>query len=136
MEGKLWRMRDQPVLAALGAIFVVGLGSALWLGSGRLVEIDRQPPIEAPLVVDLNTAVWVELAQLPGIGETLARRIVEHRLTHGHFITHDGLRDVGGIGPAKLERLRPHLLPIGAAWQPSLAAGDVVGQSSRNTLSE
>ncbi|HWC76581.1 MAG TPA: helix-hairpin-helix domain-containing protein [Blastocatellia bacterium] len=35
--------------------------------------------------ININTATAEELARLPGIGETLAARIVEHRKQHGPF---------------------------------------------------
>lgn len=49
---------------------------------------------------------------LPGLGETLAKRIVASRESEGPFRDHDDLRRVRGIGPRTLERIRPYLLPI------------------------
>ncbi len=60
--------------------------------------------------VDLNRATWVELAQLPGVGPVLAKRIVQHRRQHGAFRRVDHLLRVRGIGPRRLERLRPFLM--------------------------
>lgn len=54
--------------------------------------------------VDLNTASLSELDTLPGVGPAIAARIVENR-------PYDRLGDlqrVRGIGPATLERIRPH----------------------------
>jgi competence protein ComEA len=65
----------------------------------------------APLV-DLNTADESELAELPGIGPTLAARIVEFRALNGPFVSVDGLADVAGITPARLDELMP-LLSVG-----------------------
>lgn len=78
----------------------------------RLIEIDRAEPRVARFQVDPNTADWPELAQLPGIGETLAQRIVESRETEGLFLDHEDLRRVRGIGPKTLDRMRPYLLPM------------------------
>ncbi len=44
-----------------------------------------------------------------GIGETLARRIVEHRAQRGPFRSVDQLTDVKGIGPKTLRRVRGYL---------------------------
>ena len=79
---------------------------------GRLVEIDRAEPLEAQFLVDVNRAEWPELVQLPGVGETLARRIVADRQERGPFLDHDQLDRVDGIGLRTLERMRPYLLPI------------------------
>jgi len=56
--------------------------------------------------VDLNTATADQLATLPGIGPSLAQAIVDHRDRAGPFASVEGLLDVRGIGPAKLEAVR------------------------------
>ncbi len=57
--------------------------------------------------VDVNVASAEVLEGLPGIGPATASAIVEHRQRRGPFRAVDDLLDVPGIGPAKLERLRP-----------------------------
>jgi len=79
---------------------------------GELIEIDRAEPLVARFRVDVNAATWPELSQLPTIGETLARRIVESRQTGGRFGDHEDLLRVNGIGPRTLERMKPFLLPM------------------------
>jgi len=59
--------------------------------------------------VDLNQASAAELAQVPGITQTLAQRIVAQRDRLGGFSTLEDLRTVKGIGPVTLKRLRPSL---------------------------
>jgi competence protein ComEA len=59
--------------------------------------------------VDLNTAGVAMLDELPGLGPVLAGRIVEWRTAHGRFRSVDELGEVVGIGPALVERLRPHV---------------------------
>ncbi|MER5321088.1 ComEA family DNA-binding protein [Streptosporangium roseum] len=60
----------------------------------------------APVVLDLNTATPEQLEQLPGVGEVLARRIVEYRDGHGGFRTVEQLREVSGIGDRKYAEIR------------------------------
>jgi competence protein ComEA len=55
---------------------------------------------------------WPELAQLPEMGESLARKIVAWRKEHGPFKDLTDLRRVKGIGPKKYEAVRPFLRPI------------------------
>jgi competence protein ComEA len=58
------------------------------------------------LIIDLNTATQSELEDLPGVGEAIARRIIEGRPYSG---IEDLLR-VKGIGEATLEKLRPFVM--------------------------
>jgi competence protein ComEA len=111
----LLRRADQAAIAGLALAGLVAL-ACYWTAHGglrrRLIEIDREPPRQAQFLVDLNTARWAELAQLPGIGDGLARRIVESRQHKGPFVDHDDLRRVRGIGAKTLEQLKPYLRPL------------------------
>jgi comEA protein len=56
--------------------------------------------------IELNSATWVELTQLRGIGEAFAQRIVNDRDEHGPFSSIDDLQRVKGIGPKTVEKNR------------------------------
>lgn len=104
----------QPLLAMTVAIGLVGI--AVWLaftGQRGLVDHDAPPDVPVRFTVDINTADVHELAQLPGLGPTIAARIVAHRETHGPFPMPEALLDVPGIGEATLTAIRPHLRPLG-----------------------
>ncbi len=58
-------------------------------------------------VLDLNTATVEQLDGLPGVGPVTAAAIVAWRQANGRFTSVDQLADVDGIGPARLEKLRP-----------------------------
>ena len=58
-------------------------------------------------VVNLNTATVQELDTLPGVGPVMAAAIVAWRQANGKFSTVDQLGEVDGIGPGRLEKLRP-----------------------------
>ncbi len=111
----LLRRADQAAVAALVAAALAAM-AGWWIAQGgwrgRLIEIDRAEQLTTRFEVDINAADWPELMQLPGIGETLARRIVESRKTSGPFASHDALRRVRGVGPKTLEQIRPYLRPI------------------------
>lgn len=86
----------------------------MYLGGhrGHLIEIDRAEPLSAKYLVDVNKADWPEMIQLPGLGETLARRILADRQERGPFHDVEDLDRVDGIGLRTLERIRPYLMPI------------------------
>jgi competence protein ComEA len=111
----LLRAADQAAVAGLVLVALVGMG-VYWVVQGglrgELIEIDRAEPLVARFQVDVNAAGWPELAQLPKVGETLARRIVASRGAAGRFVDHDDLLRVNGIGPRTLERMKPFLLPM------------------------
>jgi competence protein ComEA len=113
----LIRPAEQALLAAVVALSLAAMIYAWAMQGGHqngLIEIDRALPIEIQYAVDINAATWPELAQLPQVGETLARRIVESRDTDGPFRDHDDLQRVRGIGPKTLNDMRPYLLPMPA----------------------
>jgi competence protein ComEA len=103
---------DRWLLAVSLAVMAALLSAHVWRDRQRSsspVEI-AHPQERYQFQVALNSATWVEWAQLDGIGETLARRIVADREQRGPFATPEDLLRVKGIGPKTLEKMRPHLL--------------------------
>ena len=58
--------------------------------------------------VNLNTATQAELIALPGIGTSMANRILALRRVQ-RFSRVEDLLQVRGIGQAKLNKLRPYV---------------------------
>ena len=101
---------DQLTVATLvTACFTAILMHWIWhlTFGAALIEIDEAPPLDLKFQVQVNQADWPELALLPKIGETLARRIVAYREQNGPFQSIDQLQDVKGIGPKTLRRIQP-----------------------------
>jgi len=127
-----------PHAAQLAAAFLLGaaaalLGVRLSLGaSGRPIDLAAGAPI------DLNHAGRGELLQLPGVGPTLANRIVDVRDRHGGFRSADDLRSVSGIGPARLEKLRPWVKADGdaPAAEPRPSAETSITSKKTDALTE
>ncbi len=59
--------------------------------------------------VDINKADESELETLPGIGASLAARIVTFREINGPFGTPDDLLDVGGMTQGRLDAIAPYV---------------------------
>jgi competence protein ComEA len=86
---------------------VPSLGSVVGGQSAGDTGIKPGVNLGAPLLVDLNQATVAELDQLPGVGPSTARAIIDHRTRNGPFASVDDLLAVRGIGPAKLAELKP-----------------------------
>ena len=90
-----------------------GLLALLVIGRAIRVAVVPDPaasPGEAnatlTLRIAVNTAEPDELRLLPGVGATLAQRIVEHRERHGPFASIEDLEAVSGVGEVTRQRLR------------------------------
>ena len=62
--------------------------------------------------ININTATVEEFSALPGIGEVLAKRIVDYRRENGDFKHPEGLMNVEGIGEKRMEDIL-NLITIG-----------------------
>ncbi len=109
-EPPTWPPHAQWTTAGLLVVFLAllawrGIGLSRWTTRPLQIE-DGALPRDA---IDLNDADVVDLRMLPGVGEKMAQRIIQHRQTNGPFRSVDELRRISGIGPAVLERIRPYL---------------------------
>ncbi|MFJ2188079.1 helix-hairpin-helix domain-containing protein [Kitasatospora sp. NPDC087861] len=90
---------EQILVGEPGSAPAPGAGA----GNGPPAAGTSRPP------VSLNRATLEQLDTLPGVGPTLAHRILAYRTSHGSFRTLDQLRQVGGIGARTFAELRPLL---------------------------
>lgn len=90
---------------------------AVTVTDGQQIHVPRQgeddSPVEPPSgqpatggKVNLNTADSAALETLPGIGPTLAQRIIDYRQSHGPFERIEDLLQVSGIGQATFEGMK------------------------------
>jgi competence ComEA-like helix-hairpin-helix protein len=59
--------------------------------------------------IDLNTATVKQLEQLPGVGPTTAKAIVEFRTKTGRFQRVTDLLVIRGVSETKLKKMRPYI---------------------------
>jgi competence protein ComEA len=95
----------------------VNLAAKLVDGQQVYISTEDQPPSQTqsssssnhqtPVVsINVNAATAPELERLPGIGPSLAQKIIDCRDAHGPFLEPDDLLEVSGIGPSKLDQIR------------------------------
>jgi len=112
-QGKIAKI--EGILLAMTAVFLcILLGLHLKdLRTAEAVETERRPSQEEILPdivpLDINTATPEELAELPGIGEELARRIMDYRREEGPFETKEDIMKVSGIGEGKYAALEKRI---------------------------
>ena len=57
-------------------------------------------------MININTANETELEQLPGIGASIAGRIIDYRNKNGKFKAIEDIKNVTGIGETKFEKIK------------------------------
>lgn len=106
--------------AAFGLSSLLFLATLLWTSSYGILPAGEAVPDHRPRLqtgIDPNTARWFELAQLPGIGEALSKRMEDFRRrnqsqddpTEPVFRQPADLAQVKGIGEKTVRRMGPFL---------------------------
>jgi competence protein ComEA len=105
---------------ALGTVIALLFGLLAFRGYGNGLGA-RPTQVVQPALTDLNRADRAQLEQIPGIGPGLAKRIDDHRRDNGPFRSVEELRQVRGIGPATLDKVRAYVhIETPSPTEPSL----------------
>ena len=108
-------MKKAGVFMAIIVALVVGLGFSPALVNAKTADAkatEKQTKSAVAQKVDINKADVAMLTQLPGIGPKTAEAIIAYRKDKGQFKSLEDLIGVKGIGPKKLEKIRPFLQKI------------------------
>jgi len=135
---RLWRANAQPVMAAEATALerqIVRVDSVRALRHSSGTQSKRETrasgaqaaSVDSVRPLDIDRASAAEIEALPGIGPTLAQRIVAARDSAGTFGSLDALCSVSGVGPAIAQKLRP-LVTFTGARRP---VDDTCGEASK-----
>ncbi|MBR1779668.1 MAG: helix-hairpin-helix domain-containing protein [Clostridia bacterium] len=56
--------------------------------------------------ININSASKDELEKLPGVGDAIAKKIIEYREYNGNFSSIEEIKGVSGIGESKFEKMK------------------------------
>jgi comEA protein len=101
-----YRTRDSLFVVRSEQSGMRGIGTGAGAETARAPFSGRQKKI--PAIVDINSAGLDEFVALPGIGESLAERILLYREENGPFQSVEELMNVKGIGRKKFEQILPY----------------------------
>lgn len=79
------------------------------LGINISEALNPRLEIQKKSLMNVNTATWSELLQIPGITETVAWNIVKHRELNGDYSSVDQLSNIKGIGKKSLEKIKSYV---------------------------
>lgn len=66
---------------------------------------DKQP--FKPILINLATVEQIQ--NIPGVGPSKAKKIIDYRLNHGPFKNKEALMEVSGFGQATVEKMLPYI---------------------------
>ncbi|MCC7007295.1 MAG: helix-hairpin-helix domain-containing protein [Acidobacteria bacterium] len=98
----------------LGAALSCAIVCLTGLAAPVRAQEAKAPAAATAALVNLNQATATDLQQLPGIGPSMAARILEYRQKNGTFKKIEELMNVQGIGEKNFLKLRP-LITVGSA---------------------
>lgn len=99
---------DMEAFDKVDSIYKVITMSADSIGGAGAKSIPLKPAI---FKVNLNTATRTDLMTLPGVGEKTADAIIRYRSETGLFQSYSELENIPGLGPKKIEKILPALVP-------------------------
>ena len=100
------------IVVLCGVFLVVGVfigrnchGECVVFSTNDVINVSVPLEKSNDFRLNINIATTAQLMELPGIGETIAKRIVDYRKENGKFQALEDLLLVEGIGEKKLQAI-------------------------------
>jgi comEA protein len=98
---------EKTILVSILAAAVAGIAINIIFSYNK--KIQEGPKQSTSLLININTASAEDLDRLPGVGKTIAARIIECREKNGVFKSAEGLLKVKGITNSKFEKMKKYI---------------------------
>jgi competence ComEA-like helix-hairpin-helix protein len=96
--------QERKFICLIMIVFIMGAGVQLLLR--RDIAPVRWAHSVRQFKININIARADQFQMLPGIGATLARRMVDYRQQNGHFKTLEDIQDVDGLTAKRFGRIK------------------------------
>lgn len=97
--------QEQQTILFLTIVALVGMGTNILIKKGLPIKTSFCLVQEIGKV-NLNTADKDLLMSIPGIGEKIAKRIIDYRKQKGNFNNIEELRNIKGVNNYRYEKLK------------------------------
>lgn len=106
---------ERLVISFLVIALLLGIAFRFYQKSNQTIEVkirsfDYEGAGKEVRKININEADETVLTRLPGIGPSLAKRIVEYRSRNGYFRSPDEIKKVKGIGDKMFNRIKDEIV--------------------------
>ena len=101
--------KHEKNLVLLTVLFVLLSVLCFAMQKNTITEVRHTEAKAVQYFIDINIADAEEFSTLPGIGPSLANRIIEYRNKNGDFKSINELAKVSGIGKSTIEKIKDYI---------------------------
>ena len=103
--------RERIIILFLTVTLLAGAAVMLYKKSNSVIDVkiksfEGPDETSAAQKININDADELTLMRLPGVGQALAKRIIEYRNRLGSFSSIDELKDIKGIKSGLFEKIK------------------------------